>query len=138
MTIKEYYDFSCWLIRYDRVSIRNLTYQKDCLINSCGRIIPLLYNHNHNDPTSVLGHVILENRDDGIYIYGTLYDIAERKIIEDNIWNKDVFVSPYVNQVQFDGKHVISGVVREVSLVFDRIDRDDLYRPVMRNQTETL
>ena len=138
MTIKEYYDFSCWLIRYDRISIRGLTYQKDCLKNSCDQLIPLLWGHDHVNPNCVLGHVKLENRDEGVYVYGTLSHTNFRESVIGMIRDKDVFVSPYVNQVNIDNKHVISGVVREVSFVFDRIDHDDLYRPAMRDQTETL
>lgn len=136
--IKEHYDFSCWVIKYGCVSIYGKTYQKDSLKSSGGTIVPLLWNHQHNGPFNVLGHALLENRDDGIYAYCTLYDILDQKdtviqLIKDR---GSVSLSPFIVQVEYDGNSIVHGIIREVSLVLCRIDPDESYYPVMKQGIE--
>lgn len=137
MSTQEYYDFSCWVIKYGCVSILGKTYQKDSLKSSDGLIVPLLWNHRHNDPGLVLGNALLENRDEGIYAYCTLFDNPANEVTIQLIQDRgSVSLSPYINQVKYDTKYITHGVIREVSLVMARIDPDESYYPVMKQDNE--
>lgn len=135
MVNKEKYDFSCWVIKYGRVSINEKTYQKDSLKNSDDTIVPLCWNHDHYRPDSVLGNVLLENRDEGIYAYCALHDISIKedviRILQDR---GSVSLSPFINKVKIEGNYITSGIIREVSLVLARVDPDEAYYPIMREE----
>lgn len=130
----ENYDFSCWVIKYDGKSIYGKIYRKGCLKECDGMIVPLLWNHRHGDPDSVLGHALLEHCEEGVYAYCTLNDGSCKEIVEQLIHYKgSVALSPYVNKLKIvSGKYIASGVIREVSLVPERIDPDEAYYPVMK------
>lgn len=133
-TNKEHYDFSCWVIKYGCISILGKTYQKDSLKSSDGLIVPLLWQHQHNDPMLVLGHALLENRDEGIYAYCTLSDNPTNEITIQLIRDRgSVSLSPFITQVKTDEKSITHGMIREVSLVLARIDPDESYYPVMKS-----
>ena len=139
MIDKETYDFSCWVIKYDGKRIYGRTYKKNSLIINEGAIVPLLWNHQHNNPDMVLGHALLEHREDGVYAYCTLSDVPineeTRKLLTDR---GSVSLSPYVNRLMYEGegKDIVHGVIREVSLVYERIDPDEAYYPIMREGKE--
>ena len=127
------FDFSCWVIRYGRVSIHGKTYQPDSLKSSGGLTVPLLWNHNHNSPDSVLGHARIEHNNVGVYAYCTLYDTRFKDDVIRMIQDRgSVSLSPYINNVKMDDKNITHGVIREVSLVYARVDPDEIYYPVMR------
>lgn len=133
---KKNYDFSCYVVKYDTVSINRKRYQKDSLAINNGKVVPLLWNHNHFDPTSVLGWALLENRDDGLYTYCKLIDSENAKIAKEFIRDKGfVSVSPYVANVAYLGNYIVCGSIKEVSLVYDRVDRDEAYYPELRKTT---
>lgn len=129
------YDFSCWVIKYDGTKIYGRVYQKDSLKNEDNMIVPLLWNHIHDDPSMVLGSAILKHRDDGIYAYCTLHDIPVKedaiKLIKDR---GSVALSPFVNQLKYDGNIITHGIIREVSLVLERVDQNELYYPVLKEE----
>ena len=130
--MKEACDFSCWVIEYGRGSINGKVYQKDSLVDSDGLVVPLCWNHQHHDPTSVLGSALLEHSDEGIYAYCTLFNNSNRELVEQIVKDRDCMSSPYINKVKYDGKYITHGVIKEVSLVPARIDPDEAYYPVMR------
>lgn len=129
---KENYDFSCYLIKYDRESIRGLIYQKDSLQSEGEYMVPLIWNYQHYYPNAVLGSALLEHRDDGVYAYCKFFDNdggnKARKVLED--CNESIQLAPYVNRVKIDGKYVVRGSIRSANLILDRVDSDDCYRPV--------
>ena len=130
-------DFSCWVIRYGRMSIAGKKYQKDSLKNNAGIHVPLLWNHQHNDIASVLGHALLEGRDDGIYAYCKLSDAPINGMTIQLIQNiGSVSLSPYIANVKTDGNFITHGNIREVSLVRARVDPDESYYPIMRSEKE--
>lgn len=132
MNTKEHYDFSCWVIKYGHISILGKTYQKDSLKFCDGLIVPLFWNHEHNDFGSVLGHALLENREDGIFAYCTLNDTPCKKVTIQMIHDRgSVSLSPFIKQVKTNEKSITHGVIAEVSLVLARIDPDESYYPVM-------
>lgn len=129
---KKHYDFGCWVIKYDCVSILGKRYRKDSLNNNDGVVVPLLWNHEHSDPTSVLGLALLENRGDGIYVYCTLFDTPHRKTVEELLQNKGLLsISPFITGVDYLGDYIVNGFIREVSLVRERVDPDESYYPIL-------
>lgn len=131
------YDFSCWVIRYDRKSINGKFYRNDTLTNHDRLIVPLLWNHQHFDTDSVLGTAVLENRPEGIFAYCTFNNSPSadtaRTLIDDK---GTVSISPYLNRVKYSGNFIVNGVIREVSLVYERVDPDELYYPVINKEEE--
>lgn len=133
MNIKERYTFSCWVVKYNRVSIMGKMYKQNALRSSDKLIVPLLWEHRHNDPTCVLGQALLEHREDGVYVYCLLNDSSYKDIIIQMLRDKgSVALSPYINKVESDEKYIKRGIIREVSLVFKRVDPDESYYPVLR------
>lgn len=134
---KENYDFSCWVIKYNYISVNNFIYQKDCLKFEGEYIVPLVWNYQNWKPDSVLGTALLEHRDDGVYAYCKFNDsesgkLAKQVLIDNNIW-----LGPYVTGVKIKNKYVTHGVIRSVSLILDRVDPDDCYRPVLKELKRT-
>lgn len=83
-----------------------------------GSKIPLVYQHDHDDPMNVIGHGILEDRPDGVYIYGTFNDTERGRHMKACVAHGDVdSLSIWANQLKEVGKNVVHGVIREVSLV---------------------
>ena len=65
------YDFSGYATRNDLLCGDGRTIRKNAFKDNDGCEVPLIWNHEHNDPNAVLGHAVLENRDDGVYAYGS-------------------------------------------------------------------
>lgn len=112
------YDFSGWATRNDLVCSDGRIIKKDAFKHNDGETVPLVWNHQHNNPDNVLGHAILENRDDGVYAYCEFNDsesgVTAKKLVE----HGDVrSLSIFANQLKESGKNVLHGVIREVSLV---------------------
>lgn len=132
------YDFSCWVIKYNNRSIRGRTYQKNCLRDSGDSVVPLLWNHRHDDTSSILGQAFLENRDDGVFAYCKLHNKPDiNRVIYDLILDTgSVSISPYINRIKYDKDTIVYGLIREVSLVLARIDPDYAYYPVLRQEVD--
>lgn len=112
------YDFSGWATRNDLTCSDGRVIKKDAFKHNDGEIVPLVWNHQHNNPENVLGYAMLENREDGVYAYCEFNDsesgITARKLVE----HGDVrSLSIFANQLKESGKNVLHGVIREVSLV---------------------
>lgn len=112
------YDFSGWATRNDLLCADGRTIRKDAFKNQNGQTIPLVWNHQHSDPDNVLGHALLENRDDGVYAYCEFNDNESGKTAKELVKHGDVrSLSILANQLKQVGKDVVHGVIREVSLV---------------------
>ena len=80
--------------------------------------VPLVWQHGHSDAGNVLGHAILENREDGVYAYGFFNDTAQGKNARTLVEHGDIdSLSIYANQLIEKTKQVFHGIIREVSLV---------------------
>lgn len=112
------YDFSGWatvnglrcsdgrIIRHGAFSMNN------------GEIVPLVWNHQHNDPRNVLGHAVLEEREEGMYAYAWLNDSENGKLSRELLSHGDIrCLSIWANELKHNGADVIHGNIREVSLV---------------------
>mgnify|MGYP003288330734 CR=1 FL=1 len=112
-------DFSGWATRNDLLCTDGRTIRKDAFKHNDGEKVPLVWNHRHDDPENVLGHAILENREEGVYAY--CYFNNNKKAIEakESVIHGDVrSLSIYANQLKpAGGRDVLHGTIREVSLV---------------------
>ena len=116
MSIK--YDFSGYATRNDLLCSDGRTIRKNAFKENNGAKVPLVWNHEHNDPNAVLGHAMLENRDDGVYAYGVFNNTEQGKTAKKLLQNGDVrSLSIWANQLKQIGSDVVHGNIRELSLV---------------------
>ena len=112
------YDFSGWATRNDITCADGLTIRQDAFADCDGISVPLVYMHDHKDPENVLGHALLENRDDGVYCYGSFNDTEKGQMAKALVAHGDITsLSIFANQLVKRGKDVLHGAIREVSLV---------------------
>ena len=112
------YDFSGWATKNNLKCSDGLTIVKDAFKENNGRTVPLIWNHEHNDPNNVLGHAMLENREDGVYAYCKFNDTPTAQNAKNMVQHGDIVaLSIYANQLQKQGNYVMHGQIREVSLV---------------------
>ena len=112
------YDFSGWATKNNLLCSDGRTILKDAFKSDDGVTVPLVWNHQHNEPDNVLGHALLENRDDGVYAYCKLNDTEKGKTTKELIKHGDISaLSIYANQLKQQGGKVIHGSIREVSVV---------------------
>ena len=112
------YDFSGWATKNNLRCSDGRTILKDAFKHNDGQTVPLVWNHQHNDPLNVLGHALLENRENGVYAYCTFNDTEAGKNAKMLVEHGDVTaLSIYANQLKQKGGNVEHGVIREVSLV---------------------
>ena len=111
-------DFSGWATRANMKCSDGRTIMKDAFIDNDGKQVPLVWNHQHNEPFNVLGHALLKNMDEGVYAYCKFNDSESGKMGKEMVRNGDVNqLSIYANQLKQQGGNVIHGAIREVSLV---------------------
>lgn len=112
------YDFSGWATRNNIKCSDGRTIMKDAFKQNDGQKVPLVWNHQHDDPSEVLGHAILENREDGVYAYCKFNDTDSGQQAKALVKNGDVDkLSIYANKLKSQMNNVIHGCIREVSLV---------------------
>ena len=114
----ERFDFSGWATRNDLKCSDGRTIRKDAFKDNNGQKVPLVWNHQHNEPFNVLGHALLENREEGVYAYCAFNDTEAGQNAKRLVEHGDVSaLSIYANQLKQHGGDVIHGSIREVSLV---------------------
>lgn len=112
------YDFSGWATRNNIKCSDGRTIMKDAFKHNDGQKVPLVWNHQHNDPNEVLGHALLENREEGVYAYCKFNDTESGQTAKKLVTNGDVDkLSIYANKLKSQMNNVIHGCIREVSLV---------------------
>ena len=113
------YDFCGYVTRNNIRCGDGRTIRKDAFAAQDGTVVPLVFNHDHKELGNVLGHVLLENREDGVYGYGSFNDSAEAQDAKIRVNHGDIgAMSIYANGLkQTSAKDVIHGKIREVSLV---------------------
>lgn len=112
------YDFSGWATRNDLLCGDGRTIRKNAFKNQDGCEVPLIWNHNHTDPDAVLGHALLENRDDGVYAYCKFNETESGQHAKKLVMHGDVrSLSIWANKLKQMGNDVIHGTIRELSLV---------------------
>ena len=112
------YDFSGWATKNNLRCSDGRTIRKDAFKENDGQTVPLVWQHQHGDPTNVLGHALLENREEGVYTYCTFNDTEKGQHAKALVEHGDVVaLSIYANQLQQRGGDVLHGAIKEVSLV---------------------
>lgn len=118
MAKPEKYDFSGWATRNDIRCSDGRTIRRGAFAEQDGATVPLVWNHNHVDADNVLGHAILENRDQGVYAYCFFNDTKQGNNAKELVTHGDICsLSIFANQLKQNGGDVIHGAIREVSLV---------------------
>ena len=114
----EKFDFSGWATRNDLKCSDGRTIRRDAFKDCDGKTVPLVLNHNHNDPNNILGQALLKNRPEGVYAYGKFNDTESGKVAKLLVNHGDISsLSIMANQLKQNGGDVLHGVIREVSLV---------------------
>ena len=112
------YDFCGWATKNDLRCADGRVIRHGAFTANDGKRVPLVWNHQHNSPSCVLGHAILENRDDGVFAYGFFNDTQQGQDAKNYVKHGDVeALSIWANNLQQAGSDVLHGVIREVSLV---------------------
>lgn len=114
----ENFDFSGWATRNDLLCGDGRTIRKNAFKDNDGATVPLIWNHDHGNPDAVLGHALLENRDDGVYAYCKFNETDQGKNAKMLVEHGDVrSLSICANKLKQVGKDVVHGTIRELSLV---------------------
>lgn len=112
------YDFCGWATKNNLRCSDGRTIMKDAFKHMDGKVVPLVWNHKHDGVIDVLGHALLENRDEGVYAYGTFNDTESGQTAKLLVQHGDVdALSIYANNLKQNMANVIHGDIREVSLV---------------------
>ena len=111
-------DFSGWATRNDIRCSDGRTIRENAFIDDDGKTVPLVWNHQHNEPGNVLGHALLKNTKGGVRVDGFFNDTDAGRNAKMLVDNGDVVsLSIYANQLKQNGGDVLHGQIREVSLV---------------------
>lgn len=112
------FDFCGWATRNDLKCSDGRVIRRDAFKHNDGQQVPLVWSHQHSDVNDVLGHALLENRDEGVYAYCKFNDTESGRTAKLLVQHGDVnALSIYANQLQQQGPNVIHGNIRELSLV---------------------
>lgn len=112
------YDFSGYATRNGIRCSDGRTIMKDAFIENDGTTVPLVWQHDHSDPSNILGHCKLENRPDGVYAFGVFNDTPAARDAKMAVRHGDInAMSIYANHVKQESGLVQHGNIREVSLV---------------------
>lgn len=112
------YDFSGYATKNDLLCADGRVIRHDAFKDNDGQTVPLVWQHVHTDPTNVLGHALLENRDDGVYAYASFNNTPSGKHAKEMVEHGDIVsMSVYANRLKQHGSDVVHGIIREVSLV---------------------
>lgn len=112
------YDFSGWATKNDLLCSDGRTIRRDAFRDNDGKVVPLIWNHDHTDPSNVLGHALLKNVTDGIYAYGSFNSNPKAREAATLLAHGDIkALSIWANRLQQRGGDVLHGDIKEVSLV---------------------
>ena len=112
------YDFGGWATKNNLKCSDGLTIMQNAFQDNDGKTVPLIWNHSHNEPSNVLGHAVLENRNEGVYAYCTFNNTPAGMDAKEMVQHGDIkALSIYANQLKKQNNCVMHGQIREVSLV---------------------
>ena len=112
------YDFSGWATKNNIKCSDGRTIMPNAFKDDDGQKVPLVWNHQHNDPAEILGHALLENRAEGVYAYCKFNDTESGQNAKKLVVNGDIDrLSIYANKLKSHMNNVTHGCIREVSLV---------------------
>ena len=114
----EKFDFSGWATKNNLRCSDGRTIMRDAFKDNDGQTVPLVWNHQHNEATNVLGHALLENREEGVYAYCTFNETPYAQHAKELVKHGDICaLSIHANRLKQNGGDVLHGMITEVSLV---------------------
>ena len=132
------YDFCGWATKNNLKCSDGRTIMKDAFKHMDGKVVPLVWNHKHDGVVDVLGHALLENREEGVYAYGTFNDTESGQTAKLLVQHGDVdALSIYANNLQQNMANVIHGDIKEVSLVLAGANPGAFIESVIRHGEES-
>ena len=132
------YDFSGWATKNDLVCSDGRIIRRNAFQHNDGQKVPLVWNHQHNAVENILGHALLENRDEGVYAYCKFNDSESGSTAKMLVEHGDISaLSIHANQLKQDGPNVTHGVIREVSLVLAGANRGAFIDSIIRHGEES-
>ncbi len=118
MVVPKGYDFAGYATKNNILCTDGRTIRKNAFKDQDGKRVPLVWNHGHDDPDNVIGHAILENRNDGVYCYCYFNGSEKAQSTKEIVNHGDVSsLSIYANHLKQKAGDVIHGIIREVSVV---------------------
>lgn len=134
----EKYDFSGWATRNDLLCADGRTIMKDAFKNQNGQTVPLVWGHTHSDPNRILGHALLENRDEGVYAYCSFNDSESGQAAKKLVQHGDIrSLSICAGQLKQTGANVVHGIIYELSLVLAGANPGAFIDSVMEHSDES-
>jgi HK97 family phage prohead protease len=132
------YDFCGWATKNNLKCSDGRTIMKDAFKHMDGKVVPLVWNHKHEGVVDVLGHALLENRDEGVYAYGTFNDTESGQTAKLLVQHGDVdALSIFANNLKQNMANVVHGDIREVSLVLAGANPGAFIESVIRHGEES-
>ena len=130
-------DFQGWATKNNVVCSDGLTIMPDAFKHNNGKKVPIIWNHDHTDPTNVLGHGILENRPEGVWVYGSFNDTEKGQIAKELSQSGDLdSLSIFASQLRKIGPRVANGDIKEVSLVLAGANPEAKIETVLRHSDD--
>ena len=112
------YDFGGWATKNNLRCSDGRVIIKDAFKHQDGQTVPLVWNHQHDDPSNVIGHALLRNKEDGVYAYCYFNNTAKGQDSKELVRHGDIFsLSIYANKLRQEGSNVMHGMIRELSMV---------------------
>lgn len=131
------YDCSGWATKANTRCYDGLTIAQDAFKECDGRVVPMVYNHDHSNVENVIGHCLLENRPGGIYAYAKFNDTSTGRTAKQCVENGDLTAfSIFANGLEKAGRIVRHGVIREVSLVLAGCNPGALIDEVVKHSAD--
>lgn len=137
MAINFDYDFSGWATKANVKCYDGLTIAPNAFKDCDGKVVPVVWNHDHSAPESILGHALLQNRKEGVYAYVKLNDTSSGQTAKACVDNGDIdAMSIYANGLQKAGNTVMHGMIRELSLVIAGCNPGALIDEVVKHSAD--
>ena len=131
------YDFAGWVTKNDIRCADGVTIKHDAFKQNDGQKVPLVWNHDYTTPNNVLGHVILEHNDKGVYGYGFFNDTEEGINAKKQVQHGDISsMSIGARKIKRNGNNVIHGMIYEVSLVLSAANPGAMIDQVMQHSED--
>lgn len=137
MAINFDYDFSGWATKANVKCFDGLTIAPNAFKDCDGKVVPVVWNHDHSAPESVLGHALLQNRKEGVYAYVKLNDTSSGQTAKACVDNGDIdAMSIYASGIQKAGRTVMHGMIKELSLVIAGCNPGALIDEVVKHSAD--
>lgn len=131
------YDFAGWVTKNDIKCVDGVTIRHDAFKGNDGDKVPLVWNHNYDTPNNILGHMILQHMDTGIYGYGYFNETEEGQNAKMLVKHGDISsMSMGARKIRRSGNDVIHGNIYEVSLVLSAANPGAMIESVMQHSED--